>query len=161
VGSRDGVPQIFFLAARSPAQAVENPRQISAYAYPPVYGPRSPRFSRACLYGMEAAPVLLISGTASIVGHESRHPGDPAAQIAETLRNFAALIGAVDGLGFPAAKGNWAFKIFLRDPAHRDLVAAAMNRMFDPKFERLFLHADLCRAELLVEIEAVCVGGRG
>ena len=37
-------------------------------------------------------PLLLVSGTASIVGHESMHPGDAVAQLHETLDNLDALL---------------------------------------------------------------------
>lgn len=161
VGCRSGAPVIYFLAARQPARTIENPRQVSAYDYPPIYGPRSPRFSRASLHEADAASSLLISGTASVVGHESRHLGDAAAQINETLENIDALIREAEHAGFPAHAGRWALKIYLRDPAHLDLVRAGVDEMFGADCERLYLQADMCRAELLVEIEAVCLAGDG
>ena len=157
VGSRSGSPLIYFLAGREPPRAIENPRQVSAYAYPPIYGPRSPGFSRASLVGTGDAASLLISGTASIVGHESLHLDDPAAQIAETLDNIAALIGEAERNGFTGQSGRWAFKIYLRDPAYRDMVQSAIDTVFGEDCERLYLRADMCRSELLVEIEAVCL----
>ncbi|MEI4872760.1 hypothetical protein Q8G47_28955, partial [Klebsiella pneumoniae] len=39
---------------------------------------------------------LFISGTASIVGHETVHLGDVRAQTHETLRNLAAVIAAAN-----------------------------------------------------------------
>ena len=159
VGGRGGSPLIYFLAAREPAKAIENPRQVSAYVYPPAYGPRSPGFSRASLHQAGAAGSLLISGTASIVGHESRHKGDPAAQVAETLENIAALVHEAEQAGFPARHGRWALKIYLRDPAHLDLARAGVDAMFGRDCQRIYLQADLCRAELLVEIEALCLAG--
>jgi chorismate lyase / 3-hydroxybenzoate synthase len=161
VGSRGRSPLIYFLAAREPGKAIENPRQVSAYAYPPIYGPRSPCFSRASLHGIGAASSLLISGTASIVGHESRHPGDPAAQIAEALENMRALIREAEHAGFPVGAGRWLLKIYLRDPTHLDVVRAGVDANFGRDCERIYLQADICRAELLVEIEAVCLAGDG
>ncbi|MDB5396975.1 MAG: uncharacterized protein JWM91_4481, partial [Rhodospirillales bacterium] len=49
VGGQGGVPMIYFLGGRVPAKQLENPRQVSAFHYPPVYGPRSPQFSRASI----------------------------------------------------------------------------------------------------------------
>jgi chorismate lyase / 3-hydroxybenzoate synthase len=50
LGSPAGSPlSIYFLASRQPATMIENPRQISAYHYPPQYGVHSPSFSRACV----------------------------------------------------------------------------------------------------------------
>ncbi len=64
--------QVYWLAARTPGTPLENPRQISAYRYPRQYGPQPPSFARAMLPASHAMP-LLISGTAAVVGHESRH----------------------------------------------------------------------------------------
>jgi hypothetical protein len=47
LGTASGPVSIAFLAASSPAQPIENPRQVSAFAYPQQYGPVSPTFSRA------------------------------------------------------------------------------------------------------------------
>src|SRR6478672_3620160 len=41
VGMRGGGVTSYFLASREPVVNVENPRQVSAYDYPPRYGPRS------------------------------------------------------------------------------------------------------------------------
>ena len=61
---------------------VENPRQVSAYRYPPTYGPRvADLLARGAGRTSAAATIaLFISGTASIVGHETVHQGDVRAQ---------------------------------------------------------------------------------
>ena len=74
-------------SARAPI-AIENPRQCSAWDYPPQYGPRSPTFARACIAD-DAAQTLFISGTASIVGHASAHAGDQREQTREIVRTSA------------------------------------------------------------------------
>ena len=95
LGTHDDRLRVAFLAARQPCVAVENPRQVPAYRYPTDYGPRSPTFSRAALVDAGNGHVaLLISGTASIVGHVTMHPGDVAAQVRETLLNLQALVEA-------------------------------------------------------------------
>jgi chorismate lyase/3-hydroxybenzoate synthase len=150
VGGDQGKSVIYFLAAREPARAIENPRQVSAYAYPPVYGPRSPSFSRASIYARGNREALFISGTASIVGHETRHPGDLAAQIAETMENLRALTGAAG----ESTNGDWFLKIYLQDPGYRSAVEPALNALFGPDSQRLYLRGDICRTGLLLEIEA-------
>ncbi|MDB5393796.1 MAG: pteridine-dependent deoxygenase like protein, partial [Rhodospirillales bacterium] len=152
-------PMIYFLGGRVPAKQLENPRQVSAFHYPPVYGPRSPQFSRASIFEANDARSLLISGTASIVGHESLHQDDPVAQVAETLANISALIGAAGQDRFGPQRGHWALKAYIRDPAHLDIVRGGVDEVFGSKCERIFLHADMCRPELLVEIEALCLAG--
>ena len=84
-------------AARVPGTPVENPRQVSAYRYPRQYGPQAPSFARAMLPPSQAMP-LLLSGTASVVGHESKHHDCVESQLAETFANFDSLIAAARAL---------------------------------------------------------------
>jgi len=149
---------IYFLAAREAAKPIENPRQVSAYAYPPLYGPSSPSFSRAGWHGSDTAGTLFISGTASIVGHETRHHGDIHGQIAETLENLKALIAHAGPALAEAHPEDWALKIYLRDPLYFAAAEPAITAMFGAASQRLYLHAEICRPDLLIEIEAVCHG---
>ncbi len=89
--SRPGLLQICWLAGREPGRPIGNPRQVQAYLYPRKYGPAPPSFSRAMLLPNDT---VVGSGTASIVGHESRHDGNLDAQIDETLANLRELIRA-------------------------------------------------------------------
>jgi hypothetical protein len=153
VGGDHGASVIYFLAAHEPAQPVENPRQVSAYSYPPIYGPRSPSFSRASIHTLNEADALFVSGTASIVGHQTRHVGDLEGQIAETIENLRAVIGAAERSASGPLGDHWAFKVYLHDSAYRDTVDRAVLAAFGPGTQRLYLRGDMCRAELLVEIE--------
>ncbi len=93
LGSPAGSPlSIYFLAARRPPKMIENPRQTSAYHYPPKFGRHRPIFSRACVWGEPGSGQLFVSGTASIVGHETIHRGDVVAQTRETMVNIGALL---------------------------------------------------------------------
>src|SRR5690606_34068333 len=87
------VVQVYWLAARAPGTPVENPRQVSAYRYPRRYGPQQPSFARAMLPPPGSAMPLLLSGTASVVGHATAHVGELLAQLDETFDNFDALVG--------------------------------------------------------------------
>ncbi|HTI03229.1 MAG TPA: hypothetical protein VL752_19980 [Acidisoma sp.] len=141
---------IYVLGARNPAEPVENPRQISAYVYPQRYGPASPRFSRASRH---EGGTLFISGTASIVGHESRHPGNFDAQMRETLRNLDVMMRLTEEGS--TRDGRWAIKTYLRDGAHAAKLEAALAASLPPGTQYLHLVADICRTDLLLEIEAV------
>ena len=145
----DHVLQVFWLAGKHPGKAVENPRQVSAYHYPRVHGPVSPSFSRALL-----APdnTVLVSGTASIVGHVSQHHDDVMEQLEETVRNLAALN---DHAGRERHfNGKELLKIYIRDGALTAPIAQRLRDLY-PKSDMLFVAADVCRRELLLEIEAV------
>ena len=154
LGGHHGASVIYFIAAHEPAQAVENPRQVSAYSYPPVYGPQSPSFSRASIHTLGTVETLFISGTASIVGHETRHIGDLQGQIAETIENLHALIAAAERLAPTPLGGHWAFKAYLHDPSYCQAVNLAIEAAFGPTSQRLYLRGDMCRSDLLVEVEA-------
>jgi chorismate lyase/3-hydroxybenzoate synthase len=154
VGGDEGASVIYFLAAPDPALAVENPRQVSAFNYPPIHGPRSPSFSRASIYTSGDASCLFISGTASIVGHETRHADNLAAQVAETGENLRALIAAAESLATSAMQGEWTLKIYLQDPAGLEWATPLADAIFGAAAQRIYLQGDICRSDLLVEIEA-------
>lgn len=156
LGSVAGGLQIAFLAARADVVGVENPRQVSAYHYPSQYGPRSPTFARASLVKLGEHDMLFISGTASIVGHQTLHEGDVAAQTRESLSNIAATLAEANRLAPHAGfrLDALAYKVYVRHPEHVDTVRHEMTRFIGVAVPSVFLQADVCRADLLVEIEA-------
>jgi chorismate lyase / 3-hydroxybenzoate synthase len=146
---------VYWLAARAPGIAVENPRQLSAYRYPRRYGPQPPSFARAMLPPGNGLP-LLLSGTASVVGHETRHPDCVQAQLDETFANFDSLLGAAHRLrpSLPAAFGpGTRLKAYVRDAAALAQVAADLDARLGGEVPRIVLHADICRRDLRVEID--------
>lgn len=147
--------QVYWLAGRSPGTPIENPRQVSAYRYPRAHGPTSPTFARATL---TADGTLLVSGTASIVGHVSQHGGDPAAQLEETLRNLSTLNVCADDAPAAASQASILFKVYVRNAAHLDAIVQRLQKSF-PRSDAVFLAADVCRQELLLEIECVQLAG--
>lgn len=152
------VVQIYWLSARESGTPVENPRQVSAYHYPRQYGRQAPSFARAMLPPPGGDMPLLLSGTASVVGHASQHEGELAAQIEETFTNFDALLGAAR-LRAPALPAEFGpgtrLKVYVRDQADLPLVAAALDERFGDRVPRLLLHAAICRRELSMEIDGV------
>lgn len=159
IGSRDGrrVLQVYWLAAREPGLPLENPRQVSAYRYPREYGPQSPTFARALLPPSPRVP-LLLSGTASIVGHASQHADSLRAQLDETLTNLDSLLGAARERAptlSPHLDGTLRLKVYVRDATDADAVAAQLEARLGTRVPWLMLHADVCRRELLVEIEGM------
>ncbi|CAN7426429.1 Rid family hydrolase [Variovorax paradoxus] len=163
LGIHQGALSIRFLAGQTAPMPVENPRQVSAYRYPETYGPRSPTFSRAALAEIGNGEVaLFISGTASIVGHETVHHGDVLEQTRETLRNLEAVIAAANG----QATASFALSmldcvVYVRHPGDTDKVRGVLESALgaDAPMIRhaVYLEADICRSDLLVEIEAHAV----
>jgi len=158
VGSPRGAPlMIYFLASATAPTVIENPRQVSAYHYPPAYSPRSPTFSRACVVDRPNGRMLFISGTASILGHATVHVGDAAAQTRETLRNIEALLSAAnDGAATraPFAMSDLYFKAYVRHAADHAVIEGELRAALGAGARALYLNAELCRQDLLVEIEA-------
>jgi enamine deaminase RidA (YjgF/YER057c/UK114 family) len=163
LGTRDSDLLICFLAGKAAALPIENPRQVSAFRYPAAYGPRSPTFARAAVLPLPGRPLLLVSGTASIVGHATVHVGDLRAQLRESMANIVAVVAEANrkgGAEFRLAELD--YRIYLRRAA--DLALA--EQVFDAHFvgqqkpHAVFLQADVCRHDLLVEIEASGYAGR-
>lgn len=158
VGSHGGELTIYFLASRNPGTQIENPRQISAFAYPPEYGPKSPSFSRGCVRRTSDGAEILLSGTASIVGHKSVHEGDLMAQLEETMVNIDTLLrhaGSQHGLGNVTLTDLTSLKVYVRRAADRSAIEAALSRQVTAECSVLYVEADICRRELLLEIEGI------
>lgn len=156
VGSASGELWLYFLAARRAARHVENPRQVSAYRYPPQYGRRSPSFARATVMDWDGEWQLYISGTASIVGHETLWLGDVIGQLDETLGNMQAVLdqSGASALGCKLRELS-VLKVYVRDPAHLEVLRAALRDRIGQTLPILFLQGDICRQDLLLEIEGV------
>jgi chorismate lyase / 3-hydroxybenzoate synthase len=148
---------IYFLAGRSPGLQVENPRQTSAFRYPREHGPVSPSFSRATLKHWADRAQLLVSGTASIVGHESRHLDDAAAQLAELKTNIRALADRAIAEHFPGASADdvtaEGLKLYVRERSLLEPLQSSLPKYFPAGVPLLILEGDICRRELLVEVE--------
>lgn len=152
--------QLIALCSSQVARTLENPRQTPAWRYPREYGPVPPGFSRGIILDEDTeTPRLLASGTASIVGHVSKHIGEVAGQLGESLANLEALLAEgsrQSGRDFYLS-GCEALRVYLRKPedlavAESIITAAGIDR------ERvLYLHGDICRRELDVELEGVFV----
>ncbi|HEY0180789.1 MAG TPA: pteridine-dependent deoxygenase [Dokdonella sp.] len=158
IGRQDGVRvlQVYGVAARAEGTPVENPRQVSAWRYPREYGPTAPTFAR----GMLPTPAqLLISGTAAVVGHASRHHDDLAAQLDETLANLDSLLRRADPAAARLGERS-LLKAYLRDPRDAAAVAATFAERVPELGGLLLLGGDICRRELLVEVDGVHALGR-
>jgi len=142
------------------ARPLENPLQTSAFDYMACYGPKSPKFSRAMALTTDGCTTLFISGTASIIQSESQHIEDIEGQTNQTLDNIAALISEsnLTRHGLPG-----------RGATLRDLALARVYVKRQGDFEKtrkvcqerlgempiIYTVADVCRPELLVEIEGI------
>ncbi|WP_341918013.1 hypothetical protein [Hydrocarboniphaga effusa] len=146
IGTTRAGLQLFGFASKQAGEQIENPRQTSAFRYPREFGPRSPSFSRATRYGSQ----LLVSGTAAIVGHETRHAYDAVAQAQEMLANVDALLTQAGGAWTPSL-----LKLYVFDPADAPAARAAVLARFGAEAPLLVLNGEVCRRGLMVEIEGL------
>lgn len=136
-------------AAPRPFERLRTRRQNEPHEY-------GSSFSR----GMRVAPpaaaqhLLLVSGTASIdPAGRSVHDGDHDAQLVETWLAAAAVLGAGGGGAADVATG----VLFCKDEAawRRHLALVEGGRL--PALPAIPVYADVCRPELLVELEVTGV----
>jgi enamine deaminase RidA (YjgF/YER057c/UK114 family) len=145
--------------------SLENPQQTPAYAYHPRYSPQSPKFSRAVALVLGNYITTWLSGTASVVHSVSRHSGDIERQTEQTIENIEKLI-SVENFGFHGVKNAGAelshlakIRVYLKRAEDFAACKAICDRRFGP-VPAIYAVADVCRPELLVEIEGVAFSRR-
>ena len=152
LGSNGGSLVMYFIAGQQPGQPVENPRQVSAFQYPVSFGPRSPIFVRSISVTLGGQSCFFISGTASIIGYQTVHQGDVDKQTDETLYNIRTLLDHAQHRNID--QGRLLFKIYLRHGRDLNRVRAKVQAEFGAGHSAIYLHSNICRADLLLEIEA-------
>ncbi|MBS3743853.1 MAG: pteridine-dependent deoxygenase like protein [Wenzhouxiangellaceae bacterium] len=158
IGGRQQAMQLVALAGVAPGISIENPRQVSAWNYPRSYGPRQPAFARATGIELENDSAgLLISGTASVIGHTTAHPGDALAQTDEAASNLDALLANAAGVmkrpGLAAFGEHSLARVYVRHSRDWPAIEKRLRRRW-PSLRLCALRGDICRSDLLVEIEA-------
>jgi chorismate lyase/3-hydroxybenzoate synthase len=158
VGMSGGGLAIAFMASRTPGIHVENPRQVSAYDYPVIYSPRSPSFARATVAQFGDTAMIFVSGTSSVVGHDTVHHGNVNAQLDETIRNLDEVIACAAARIGRSAKfeDSSTAKLYMRNAGDAAAITSRLRNEY-PEISLLVVEADICRADLLLEIEAVVV----
>jgi chorismate lyase/3-hydroxybenzoate synthase len=157
-----GIPElpsmihIHWLASKTPGMPIDNPRQVNAWEYPREYGNVPPLFSRAMLVNTMQKPLLLVSGTASILGHESKHH-DVIAQLDETLNNLNIVIeAAARKTGTQSQLSEKSLlRVYLRNAQDAPQVLRYLQERIGVNATFMLLQGDICRTNLLVEIELV------
>lgn len=148
------------LSSRTRGIAVANPRQINPHRYSTRYGPLPPCFARATV--LKALGLVLVGGTASIRGEDSLHNTNLPLQMHETLTNLASVVETAQAKvgGGPVAEEEWLaryreIRVYYPRVADAEELEAMVRGAFSADCRVEMRRADLCRAELLVEIEGV------
>jgi enamine deaminase RidA (YjgF/YER057c/UK114 family) len=100
--------------------------------------------------------VLFVSGTASIVGHATMHPSNVVAQTRETMANIKAVLAEANRLSSQPRfdLSGLHYKVYLRNPADLERIRIELTHCVGDTLQAVYLQADVCRQELLLEIEA-------
>jgi len=149
---------IYFIAGKSNGIEIENTQQVSAYHYPPAYSQDPPLFSRALLHRNRLQEILFVSGTASITGHSTQFGGDVNRQLDVCLNNIENLIStAIVEHQFAkiTLQDCSHLKVYLKHAKDLDTVRTHLRLYFGSTVPVYYLQGDMCRPDLLVEIEAV------
>lgn len=162
IGQVTGGVLIEFVALDAPAEvrvaSLSNPRQTDAHHYSarqlvgeslddlPVKS--TPKFERAKLIARDRQEIIFLSGTAAILGERSVAPGDAAAQTRTTIDIITALIGD---------RGFTHLRTYVKRPEELQVVRSQFEAAYGP-IPALYVRADICRDELLMEVEGVLIG---
>jgi enamine deaminase RidA (YjgF/YER057c/UK114 family) len=139
---------------------LENPLQTPSYCYEKKFSMKSPKFSRAMALVLGNYVTTWVSGTASIVNSETRHPGDIERQTGQTIDNIECLIskGNFGRQGLRGAGATLAdlakVRVYIKRPEDYAKCREVCERRLG-RLPTIYAFADVCRPDLLVEIEGV------
>lgn len=145
---------------------VSNPSQVNAYEYgqevlkgqPLGMGSAKnpPQFERGLLVVNKAVSTLFVSGTASIIGQDTIGRGDVAEQTIVTIENISKV---ADRVRISSLTGNdepgrfSLLRVYIKRKEDFSVVREICNEQFKGS-PIVFIEADICRDDLLTEIEA-------
>jgi enamine deaminase RidA (YjgF/YER057c/UK114 family) len=146
---------------------IENPNQVNAYEYGQevlkgIVGKglvkHPPQFERALLMTGKCRSTLFISGTASIIGQDVIGIGDVDKQTVVTLDNINRLTDQKRiGLISTNTDMEWGkfilLRVYVKNQKDFAKVKAICSERF-PDVPSIFIESDICRENLLVEVEA-------
>jgi enamine deaminase RidA (YjgF/YER057c/UK114 family) len=149
-------------------EPIENPNQINAYEYDqevlrgmPCEGlsvKHPPQFERALLFTRNVNSTLFISGTASILGQNTIGVGEIEKQTFVTIDNINKLIDQKRTRQlFPGEETDWGkfilLRVYVKSQEDFSIVRTICTNKF-PEVQMTLVESDICRDDLLVEIEA-------
>lgn len=148
-------------ASKYPVSYMQNPLQKPAEKYSKKWGPKPPSFSRGALFFHPLGIKLFVSGTASIVGEENVHVGNPKRQTIQTLKNIKVLISAKNCYQYGYKKGFPLddfdqIRVYIKNPQDFRIIKETVEHILGKQKQIIYLQEDISRNELLVEIEGIC-----
>ena len=145
-------------------RALDNPLQIAAHKYsqgvllgaidPCTQQRTTPKFERGRMVGIAGKQTIYISGTAAIRGETSLIADDVTEQTRITMENIDHLIAPVRSQESGTCFEYKLLRIYVKNPSQMEDVRTYMKAYY-PDIKKIYICADICRDELLVEIEGV------
>jgi enamine deaminase RidA (YjgF/YER057c/UK114 family) len=170
IGTRNGNYDLDFYAIQKSSLVhkigLSNPKQSDAYDYDQKHlvgdaisgdTKKTPLFERAKILETHECVMLFISGTASIIGQETVGIGDAKRQTEVTIDNILELIQTKNTLKI--GKKDYRFT-YLRVYIKEDYDFPAVIAVCETRFSGIpisYLKTDVCRKDLLVEIEGEAI----
>lgn len=149
---------------------IDNPLQIPAFAYSGslLIGESSenklnatPKFERAKVIYDGVDTVCFVSGTAAIRGENSMLEMDAALQTKQTIENILFLISNDNlkqhGVKADANLNLTNLRVYIKNKEDFEPVKVEIEKVWH-RIPAIYLQADVCRKELLVEIEGTAIG---
>ena len=144
---------------------IANPGQIDAHKYSEMVlegnseKKCTPKFERAKLISIGSRNYIYVSGTASILGEKTVHEGDVEKQTLTTIDNIKRLFSKENqerlGLNFDVDTIEFShLRVYVKYKKDIPAVEKVCDAELNCK-SSLFLESDVCRENLLVEIEGV------
>lgn len=145
-------------------QPLDNPLQVAAHHYSEevllgeadsTFSRRTtPKFERARVVGSPGNQIVFISGTAAIRGELSLNEDDVLEQTKITMENIDYLISTKNYHSESTSRTYKMLRIYIKTPSMMNLVHEYMKEHY-PGTTQIFVCADVCREELLIEIEGI------
>jgi enamine deaminase RidA (YjgF/YER057c/UK114 family) len=147
-------------------KAIDNPLQVAAHKYSQsvLFGEldshfqqrTTPKFERARIVGLPNNNTIYISGTAAIRGEKSIIADDIIEQANITMQNIEFLISSKNSAESYISCEYQLLRVYVKKIGHLEKLRNYMNLHY-PHVKKNFIGADICRDELLLEIEGVAL----
>lgn len=147
--------------------SINNPLQVPAHEYSRdvlVDDSRdavksTPKFERAKLIEMNGKAFCFVSGTAAIRGEESMEDSCARQQTIQTLENIDCLVSGENLFRYGCREYELSLAnlhVYVKNPEDLEQVKTVVEESY-PLVPTVYTVADVCRKELLVEIEGILI----
>lgn len=147
--------------------SINNPLQIAAHAYSKNVlvddnqgaVKSTPKFERAKLFATDAGAFCFVSGTAAIRGEESVNADSAGEQTLRTIENINYLVSKENRAAYGCEAFDLKFSnlvVYVKKVEDYQQVRNVVEDAY-PGIPAVYTVADVCRSELLVEIEGLLI----